>query len=238
MRLVHGGDDLAADIDGDQTIGKVLTPAKEVRSPMAYCPRSSLPAKVLAWLADRLGDLLPPRPPGQGGNPPLSLEVRLDAVAAVILDGLSYRRAGRMVGISKAEVGDSLDLRAAGVQPPPGRAARAGRAVNRAPCQRLGVAPLARAAVPGPGRLPGRRRAHLPRPVVAPGTRLKEHHGHPQSDTARWLSETGSSEPTSDFAHLWAAQGPRIYTRYRPLVLFDGYRVVLLTGMMTTCPLR
>jgi DDE superfamily endonuclease len=34
----------------------------------------------------------------------------LDAVAAVILDGLSYRRAGRMVGISKTEVGDSLDL--------------------------------------------------------------------------------------------------------------------------------
>jgi hypothetical protein len=40
----------------------------------------------------------------------LSLEVRLDAVAAVLLDGLSYRRAGRMVGISKTEVGDSLDL--------------------------------------------------------------------------------------------------------------------------------
>jgi DDE superfamily endonuclease len=36
--------------------------------------------------------------------------VRLDAVGAVILDGLSYRRAGRMVGISKTEVGDSLDL--------------------------------------------------------------------------------------------------------------------------------
>jgi predicted ABC-type sugar transport system permease subunit len=43
-----------------------------------------------------------------GGNPPLALEVRLDAVAAVILDGLSYRRAGRMVGISKTEVGDSV----------------------------------------------------------------------------------------------------------------------------------
>jgi hypothetical protein len=34
----------------------------------------------------------------------------LDAVGAVILDGLSYRRAGRMVGICKSEVGDSLDL--------------------------------------------------------------------------------------------------------------------------------
>ena len=38
------------------------------------------------------------------------MEVRLDAVAAVLLDGLSYRRAGRMVGISKTEVGDSMDL--------------------------------------------------------------------------------------------------------------------------------
>ena len=76
----------------------------------SYCPRSSLPADVLAWLAGRLRRLLPPRPPGMGGNPPLALEVRLDAVAAVILDGLSYRRAGRMVGISKTEVGDSMDL--------------------------------------------------------------------------------------------------------------------------------
>jgi len=65
---------------------------------------------VLAWLAARLAHLLPSRPPGQGGTPPLSLEVRLDAVGAVILDGLSYRRAGRAVGISKTEVGDSLDL--------------------------------------------------------------------------------------------------------------------------------
>ncbi len=28
----------------------------------------------------------------------------------MVLDGLSYRRAGRAVGISKTEVGDSLDL--------------------------------------------------------------------------------------------------------------------------------
>src|SRR6266545_8135030 len=78
--------------------------------PVSSCPRSSLPAHVLAWLADRLAHLHPARRPGQGGTPPLSLEVRLDAVAAVILDGLSYRRAGRAVGISKTEVGDSLDL--------------------------------------------------------------------------------------------------------------------------------
>jgi hypothetical protein len=77
---------------------------------LSYCPRSSLPVEVLAWLIGRLAHLLPPRPPGQGGNPPLPLEVRLDAVAAVVLDGLSYRRAGRVVGISKTEVGDSMDL--------------------------------------------------------------------------------------------------------------------------------
>jgi hypothetical protein len=77
---------------------------------LSYRPRSSLPAKVLGWLAARLVHLVPSRPPGQGGTPPLSLEVRLDAVAAVVLDGLSYRRAGRAVGISKTEVGESMDL--------------------------------------------------------------------------------------------------------------------------------
>lgn len=77
---------------------------------MSYCPRSSLPVEVLAWLAARLAHLLPPRHGGRGGTPPLSLEVRLDAVGAVVLDGLSYRRAGRMVGISKTEVGDSVAL--------------------------------------------------------------------------------------------------------------------------------
>src|SRR6266566_3982073 len=53
------------------------------------CPRWSLPAKALAWLAGRLAHLTPPRRSGQGGTRPLSLEVRLDAVGAVLLDGLS-----------------------------------------------------------------------------------------------------------------------------------------------------
>src|SRR6266705_4328928 len=91
-------------------MGKVFKPAMEVWPPLSSCPRSSLPAIVLAWLAARPAHLMPPRPPGQGGTPPFCLEVRLDAVAAVILDGLSYRRAGRMVGICKSEVGDSMDL--------------------------------------------------------------------------------------------------------------------------------
>ena len=77
---------------------------------MPYSPRSSLPVEVLTWLTGRLADLLSPRPPGRGGTPPLALAVRLDAVGAVVLDGLSYRRAGRMVGISKTEVGDSIAL--------------------------------------------------------------------------------------------------------------------------------
>jgi hypothetical protein len=70
---------------------------------------------MLTDLAGRLAHLLPVRPPGVGGNPPFALEVGLDAVAAVLLDGLSYRRARRVVGISKAEVGDGMDLLLAGV---------------------------------------------------------------------------------------------------------------------------
>jgi len=88
----------------------VFTPAEEVRSPLSYCPRSSLPAKALTWLTSRLAHLLPPHPSRRGGNRPLPLEVRLDAVGAVLLDGLSYRRAGPGSGVSKTAVGDSLDL--------------------------------------------------------------------------------------------------------------------------------
>jgi DDE superfamily endonuclease len=35
-------------------------------------------------------------------------------------------------------------------------------------------------AVPRPGRLPGRRRAHLPGPLAAPNTHMNKHHGHSQ----------------------------------------------------------
>jgi len=283
---------------------------------LSYCPRSSLPANVLTYLAGRLAHLLPPRPPGCGGTPPLAVEVRLDAVGAVLLDGLSYRRAGRAVGISKTEVGDSMDLllaklvelglcqpdgtfittladlrerleemagcgegvaldglpacnapgagptrrccttpsatptpprawrcrasiatfcgwtgagleaatntnlscvgagpsagrhqrgepagpgvpgdgqgppalarthrgpphhlpahrATAGLQPPAGRAARPGRAGDRPPRQCLGATPLARAAVPRPGRLSRRWRSGLPGPVASPGTHVR-----------------------------------------------------------------
>ena len=74
---------------------------------------------MLVWLAARLAYLLPSRPPGTGGRPPPSLEVRLDAVAAVLLDGLSGRRAGWAVGISKTEVGDSMNLRLGPLTVPP-----------------------------------------------------------------------------------------------------------------------
>ena len=83
---------------------------QEVQSPLSHRPRSSRPIEVLRWLAERLAHLCPARRGGQGGTPPLPLEVRLGALGAVVLDGLSYRRAARMVGICKTEVGDSLDL--------------------------------------------------------------------------------------------------------------------------------
>src|SRR6266540_668935 len=286
----------------------------------SYCPRSSLPAKVLAWLADRLAHLHPPRPPGQGGTPPLSLEVRLDAVGRWCWTGCRTGAPAGRSGSCKTEVGDSLDLplgplgtlgfcqpdgtcittlddlrellgemarsgeavcvdglatrvqrprswanqkvvydakrhthtaqglavstiwgdllwvdggwpgschehellALAGLegaldgvevpslldrgfrglakprahwhapvgdrrtidrlsdaqraynrrQPPAGGAARAGGAVDRPAGRRLGAAPLAGAAAPGPGRLPGRRCADLPGPLAAPGSHM------------------------------------------------------------------
>jgi hypothetical protein len=94
---------------GDRTIGG-FSRLPGVQSPLSYRPRSSLPVEVLTWLAERFAHLCPARRPGQGGTPPLPLEVRLDALGAVVLDGLSDRRAAGMVGICKTEVGDSLDL--------------------------------------------------------------------------------------------------------------------------------
>jgi hypothetical protein len=76
----------------------------------SYCPRSSLPAKVLAWLAGRLAHLHPPRPPGQGGTPPLSLEVRLDAVGRWCWTGCRTGAPAGRSGSCKTEVGDGLDL--------------------------------------------------------------------------------------------------------------------------------
>ena len=73
------------------------------QSPLSYCLRSSLPVEVLRWLAKRLAHLCPARRPGQGGTPPLPLEVRLDALGAVVLDGLSYSL-GRCSSTGPSEV--------------------------------------------------------------------------------------------------------------------------------------
>ena len=96
-------------MSGDRTIGGF---SRHPGGPVSVVilPTLVLPVEVLRWLAERLAHLTPSRRPGQGGTPPLSLEVRLDALGAVVLDGLSYRRAARMVGSCKTEVGDSLDL--------------------------------------------------------------------------------------------------------------------------------
>jgi hypothetical protein len=91
-------------------MGGFSTPARRSGPRWHTAPAPPLPSTVLAWLACRLAHLAPPRPPHTGDTPPLPLEVRLDAVGAVLLDGLSYRRAARAVGISKTKVGDSLDL--------------------------------------------------------------------------------------------------------------------------------
>ena len=64
--------------------------------------------------------------------------------------------------------------RPASRQPGAGGAAGAGGAVDRPSRQRLGAAPLARVAVPGPGRLPRRWRADLPRPLAPPGPHMTE----------------------------------------------------------------
>jgi DDE superfamily endonuclease len=277
---------------------------------VSYCPHSSLPDDVLAWLAVSPVLSHPPRPPGRGGTPPLALEVRLDAVGAVPArrpggrdlqdrgrrqhgpavtqagsprllparrhvhhhpgrpgwpsrrDGLvrgggvrgrlatrvqrpsgwsnqkvlydAKRHAHTAQGLALFTVhGDLLwcdggwpgscheqelvalsgvgqcagrsrcrhfagpwvsrprqaaralacasrgsqdkrpaHRRAAGVQPRAGEAAGASGAVDRPSGRRVGAAPLARAAVPRPGRLPGRWRAGVPGPLAPPGPQL------------------------------------------------------------------
>jgi hypothetical protein len=99
-----------AALTGTRPQARCLTPARRSGARVVILP-AFLAARQSPHLAGRPpGAPTPTRPPGRGGTPPLPLEARLDAVAAVVLDGLSYRRAGRMVGISTTEVGDSLDL--------------------------------------------------------------------------------------------------------------------------------
>jgi hypothetical protein len=88
---------------------RVLTPSRRssLRCRTAHAPPSRRGA-ALACPAPRTPAPSPPTWPGR--HPALPLEVRLDALGAVVLDGLSYRRAARMVGTCKTEVGDSLDL--------------------------------------------------------------------------------------------------------------------------------
>src|SRR4029450_12327927 len=80
---------------------RVLTPSR--RSGLRCHPARGRPCPQRSWPGLLVGRAPAGRGPPGGG-------VRLDAGGAVILDGLSYRRAGRMVGICKSEVGDSLDL--------------------------------------------------------------------------------------------------------------------------------
>jgi hypothetical protein len=96
--------------------------------PLSSCPGSSLPAAVRTWLAGRLATCCHHDRQGSVATHREPVEVRLDAVAAVLLDGLSDRRAAPMVGISKTEVGDSMDLLLAG-SPRLGTASPTGRSL-------------------------------------------------------------------------------------------------------------
>jgi len=93
--------------------------------------------------------------------------------------------------------------RAAGVQPRAG-GLRASGAVDRPSGQCLGPAPLARAAVPRPGRLPSRRCAGVPGPVAPPSLHLKQHHGHPYC--SRWCRRRALARVWSQ-RNLWMLLG-------------------------------
>jgi DDE superfamily endonuclease len=163
---------------------------------LSYCPRSSLPADVLAWLTGRLRRLLPPRPPGMGGNPPLALEVRLDAVAAVILDG----------AVVPTRRPDGRDLQDRGRRqhgPAAGQAGRAGvlparRHLRRHP-RRVARAPLG----DGPLRRGGRgRRA-----------------GDPGARPSAWVNQKVLYDAKR---HTHTAQGLAVSTIHGDLLWCDG----------------
>jgi hypothetical protein len=82
---------------GTRPSPRLLTPAGR-SGPVGRLPGfvAARPGPGLAGQSPGPG--APTRPPGWGGTPPLSLEVRLDAVGAVVLDGLSYRRLGGWLG--------------------------------------------------------------------------------------------------------------------------------------------
>jgi hypothetical protein len=234
-------------MSGDRTIGGFTRlPGGPVSVVIPLTLVSARRGAALACRAPRAPVPSPPRWPG--GTLPLPLEVRLDALGAVVLDGLSYRRAARTpsgaphrpgrgrcrpsmaicCGVTVAGPGAAMSTscwrsracvrswtppasppwstgdsegwprparagtRRSGTdaprpahagrtrpQPPPGRAARPGGAGDRASGQRVDAAALAWPAVPGPGRLPGRRGAHLPRPMDPPHPDMKEASGHP-----------------------------------------------------------
>jgi hypothetical protein len=96
-------------VDGDQTIGKVSKPAMEVWSPWQTAHARRCLLRCWPGSPPRLAQLTPPRPPGRAvpaaglGGPPGRRRGRH-------LDGCRTGTPGRMIAISKAQVGDSLDL--------------------------------------------------------------------------------------------------------------------------------
>jgi hypothetical protein len=93
---------LGVHLRGARKASEVWSPCHT--APALRCPHAYWPGWPIAW------PTCCHRAPASAAPRHLSLEVRLDAVIAVLLDGLSYRRAERAVGISRTEVGDSLDL--------------------------------------------------------------------------------------------------------------------------------
>src|SRR4030095_10788993 len=94
---------------GDRTIGGFSRlPGGPVSVVIPPTLVSAHRGAALACRAPRAPVPSPPRWPGR--HPAAAAGGPGDALGAVVLDGLSYRRAARMIGICKTEVGDSLDL--------------------------------------------------------------------------------------------------------------------------------